>query len=543
MKKLSLILFITWTILVVLILSFGVKPYQKIVAYFSSKIYDKENRISDVTLDRYEFSLGKEYYLKYNVSPANYHDMGIQLKSLTPDVFEVIDGKIKCEKNEDSVGKLLITSLVDTKFQKEVELKFKKVYATNFNLSCYNFCYNNKDVYLGVPFLVKYAMSASLEVTEMDDIQIEYDDNYLRLVNQNNETFKFETLDSIHLNDGETIETEIKLKYYGEIVKTLLLRINPVNVANTFAYGIFKTNGEHSKNILKTDLKYYLELFDESDTYIYSTFSFESLNEDIITIDEQNHLVPLKPGNAVIKVNIGTGTKNIDVLVINNIIAPKISFREEYEDGIVKVMDDQVNWFGLQFENEVSYQHFKEVSSNEYLDISYQYNEEELKIMVVLALKKEGKSTLVFKTEDENTSKAISVEIDTIISKVSKESITRRVGKFIGKIAGHASFFVLEAMLAFLFIYYYHFKKKLRFLNVIIYILIGFLLGGLTEFIQLFLPDRNGVWKDVGIDMLGYTFGFIVSSIIYLIIRLIIKIKAKKNKEETNISEENEQKE
>ncbi len=540
MKKLSLIFFITWTVLVVLILSFGVKPYRKIVAFFSERIYSEKNTIDDIQLARTEFSLGYEYYLDYTMTPSNYHDMGIVMESLNPEVFEINNRRIICNLDHDASGKVLITSTVDTKFRKEVTVNFHKVYATNFTMSCYNVAYSNKDVYIGVPFVMKYTLSAPMAITEPEDVEIIYDTEHLTLLSQNGSQYQFEPkVEGYGVGDTfEPVDTFITLKYYGEVKKTINLKINTYMASNSFDYGVFKASSHSSRDTLKTSNSYYLELY-SNDTLIYGNFEIESLNPEIARVDSQNHVIPQKPGNAVIRVKIGDSTQDINIKVIYNIIKPTVGFKDELEDGVLKVMDDQVNWFSFTFNNEESYDYFKGPTSNEYFYISYEKIPDELRIRVILSLKKEGKTTLEFSVGDENTKYEIPINVEGVISKVSKVSITQRVGRFIGKIAGHASFFVLEAMLAFLFLYYYHFKKKLKFLNIIIYVLIGFALGCLTEFIQLFLPDRYGTMKDVGIDMLGYTFGFVVSTIFYGLIRLINRIIEKKRQEHNESSPEN----
>ena len=47
------------------------------------------------------------------------------------------------------------------------------------------------------------------------------------------------------------------------------------------------------------------------------------------------------------------------------------------------------------------------------------------------------------------------------------------------------------------------------------------MLAGLSEIIQYYVPGRAGLWSDVGIDMIGFSIGTIVTGFIYAIVELI----------------------
>lgn len=91
-----------------------------------------------------------------------------------------------------------------------------------------------------------------------------------------------------------------------------------------------------------------------------------------------------------------------------------------------------------------------------------------------------------------------------IIDRINKMFLLITVDIFVNKIMGHFLLFLINGMLYFLFI-----NKANK--NKLLYILLpGFILGLLSEFIQLFLANRNPCFADVTLDYIAYLFGFLL---------------------------------
>lgn len=91
-----------------------------------------------------------------------------------------------------------------------------------------------------------------------------------------------------------------------------------------------------------------------------------------------------------------------------------------------------------------------------------------------------------------------------IIDKINKLFLLITVDIFVNKIMGHFLLFFINGILYYLFI---NETNK----NKLLYILLpGFLLGLLSEFIQLFLVNRNPCFADVTLDYIAYLFGFLL---------------------------------
>ena len=100
---------------------------------------------------------------------------------------------------------------------------------------------------------------------------------------------------------------------------------------------------------------------------------------------------------------------------------------------------------------------------------------------------------------------------------------------FIRKYGGHMVVYLVMAIFGFLFFYSYFEEEKQKYMfGLPASLTIGFLVAGLTELIQHFVPSRSGEWRDVGIDYIGYAIGTAVVLAIYLIVYFIKRVIKKK---------------
>lgn len=97
----------------------------------------------------------------------------------------------------------------------------------------------------------------------------------------------------------------------------------------------------------------------------------------------------------------------------------------------------------------------------------------------------------------------------------------------IRKLIGHFGLFVVSGLSTSGAIYLWFKPQKWYRLYRFIYSSLGFgfFLAGLTEIIQLFVPNRSGQFTDVLIDFSGFLLGF---SIILLVIYLVYRHQKKK---------------
>lgn len=103
-----------------------------------------------------------------------------------------------------------------------------------------------------------------------------------------------------------------------------------------------------------------------------------------------------------------------------------------------------------------------------------------------------------------------------------KNSLWGKINRFTRKVIGHFSLFLITGVFGMLALVAY--KDKLRYLySFLINISYGFVLGGISELLQLIPKGRACQFKDVIIDTLGYFFGG-------LLVWSILSLRNRKNK-------------
>ena len=103
---------------------------------------------------------------------------------------------------------------------------------------------------------------------------------------------------------------------------------------------------------------------------------------------------------------------------------------------------------------------------------------------------------------------------------------------FVNKFAGHMAFFFLAAVIGFVFfLFLFEEKEHKLIIAMCASISVSFVIAGVSELIQYFVPSRNANFIDVLTDFLGALIGIMICLMVYGIVRLIQKTN--ENKEQT----------
>ena len=101
------------------------------------------------------------------------------------------------------------------------------------------------------------------------------------------------------------------------------------------------------------------------------------------------------------------------------------------------------------------------------------------------------------------------------------------------KALGHFSLFLVTAIFGLMFFFTFFDTKKLRFaLGLPITLASGFIIAGVSEWIQFYVPTRSGLWSDVWIDFSGYVAGTLLCMLVFMLIWFIQKKKVLKKAEQ-----------
>lgn len=141
---------------------------------------------------------------------------------------------------------------------------------------------------------------------------------------------------------------------------------------------------------------------------------------------------------------------------------------------------------------------------------------------------KEGTTTLTFiSAANPSLSARLTLNIESrhVINDDNASSFHQSLRKFIG----HFSLFAIDAIFGFFFFFYYLEGDKRRWwLTLASVLFLSLFMAGLTELLQLLVPERGPSFYDAGIDFLGAVCGLVLIFLIYLLIYYIRRKKEKK---------------
>lgn len=535
-KKLSMILFIIWSISVVLILTFGTQVAGMISNSVSEVIHTEQNKLKDVTINKTQIPIEQLIELDVTLSPDTFSSSDIIYTSLNPELFDIRNNHYivgKTFDGEQKSGTLLITNRLDDKFKKEVDITFYKTYPTDIKLELLDenrLSKEDNEVYIKIPFFIEINFTPDKDDISEKEIECIFNEEYFtcNIIEETIELIpKYEDYD---LNDDfSPISNTVKVLVNGNEIKSYDLTINPIQQCNSFDQIKIYKIGE---GLLETRNDIFVK--DEMSLILYSenkklttNFTIKSNNEDICQITEDNKIKCLKTGTVTLEVSLLNGYKEeLNLVIRNKLGLPTYSGVKFNDNNEIIIKQETDNQLFFKFGDDVS---FDKITYTIDSGISHEYNEELNSI--TLTGNKKGSYNLIVTIDDGMEEPIVlNLVIKVIENERSFSSIISKFSRFLAKILGHMSFFVLEAILAFFMMFYY--KGKNKWINALIYFGIGLFLASLTEFIQLFIPGRSGTFKDVMIDMSGYLIGFIIS---ILLLKIIHKIKNKK-KEKSHVA-------
>lgn len=135
----------------------------------------------------------------------------------------------------------------------------------------------------------------------------------------------------------------------------------------------------------------------------------------------------------------------------------------------------------------------------------------------------EGKATITIICDDSFNEKIeITIKIEVRPQKVIKDQDLREFFSKIRKTLGHFGAFLVLGVLSTLT--YMLFIRKCWYVSIPLNFISGFLVAGLTELIQYYVPGRYGCWADVWIDYSGFISFAVLMTICFMVYRISNKI-------------------
>ena len=525
LKKISMIMFVGWSILLVLILTFGTKIAGMISSNVSEQIYEEKNKLQDIVVKDVEYLIENVYYPEITIVPDTHPTSDLIYTSLTPEIFEIVnDYQIKGKRlqTDKNVGKLLVTSKTDPEFKKEINLTFIKTYPTGFDFylcDSKHLKQDNNNVYISTPFFVCANLLSNYHGITENQMSFNFDSKYFEVIKNSYGDLELKPIYQNHQIGDEFIpvQTTIELVVNGKIVDSKEITINPILHAISFdevMFAAYPSTYIEMSNDVFVKQKFYLELFEE-DNKLRTPFNVYVDDPTLVKVSNDGELQFLKRGLVNITVELKNGfKKTYQVKIRDRVVAPNVSSSAFDENGDIVIKLEMSTTVMISFPGHASYTNYTYT-----LDpaVSKPENNEDNKIYI--AGTKVGTYNLVIKVDDGiEPPITVTYKIQVIPNENSYTEISQEFSLFLAKILGHMSFFILQAILGVFMISFY--KRKESWLNGLLLILIGIFTAWVSEFIQFFIPGRNCAIDDVCIDVFGYCVGLIIGTVGRMIIRL-----------------------
>ncbi|MBO4668324.1 MAG: hypothetical protein J5666_09425, partial [Bacilli bacterium] len=466
LKRLVAIAFFTWTVLMIVILTFGTTISVKISRLISRHVNEKRVELRDVVVDVADFyPIETATYLTYKTDPANDEDYGLVFTSLTPEVFTVGEKNAQImglrTDNDTNTGVLQITSTRYPNFKKTISLTFKKTYPADFNIQIYP--QTDSEVYpsyLGIPIYVNCVLDLQGVVTEKE-VVFQYDSTYFDKTELSKNYYKLTPKVSGYTYGDEFSAINTKISYLVNGVKkeqniTINPSLSPDALSSVYfgdATGAAYTDQEHF--FVGDTLKLVTCIEGLPSNKVYCALS--SSNTKVLNVDSSGNIKPVGAGSATLTVTIPNGTKyNLPVTIRNHIALPKLVGAEYDESGAILLKAEERKKIQI-------------VASGTYLEMnitftsdSIVYEDSELAEFgyIYLTGNINQKGTLKIVVDDGFEKKTKTYKVVVEKNELAPTEVAKTINTAFHKGAGHMAFFMLEAFLAFWFLFFYPIKTK-----------------------------------------------------------------------------------
>lgn len=540
MWGISKVLFLVWSICLVTVITFATNQAKQVFNALMKIVSLKTVKVEDVDLNVSQYYIvGREYELKYTVYPQTTEDAGLKFESLDPDVFKV-NGSSKIvglrTEEENTSGKLRITSSSNPNFEKIIDLEFKKTYpaSLSFGISKWKTTYDEKtkayDWQKDVPIYLTYRLIEGQDAISETGVTFTYDEEYIEKVND----YKF-----IPRKETGDEATQITCTTSNGKSVTLNFRITPhTEVEAISAFSLLDANNNPMSTdeplLVGSNPKVYLK---NGDDFVYTDYVLSSSDESILGFTSSDNIVLKKAGTVVLTVTVPNQEKEVtyskEITVTNQLNLPILSGDVIQEDGTIVLKYDTRAKITYSYPGNTTYRRMSiklgsiGVSATDPNNLSYFYMRG-LKI---------GDTTMTITVNDGFQELKQVYKVKVIYEKVDGLS-TSALSRIVSKYLGHMLFFMIDGFFA-CWAFLIHSTKRRRIRGILALLTAGLYLACLTEFIQYFIPGRNCCVEDVILDTTGYFVGAAIFLILWCIKTILLKLfhLAKKGKKQQQVLE------
>ena len=505
-KKRAVILYITYSVLLVLVITFGSSVGNKLANSIKAVVLN--NKITDVALDfdtTTPIEAGVVYEVDYTVLGKYIGNPDISFES-TDDALVITNGnklklypKAKFDGTETQVD-LIITSGADPKFEKVVTFTVKKRYPDDFVAGFFTAGYGYEQPVLSVGVSVYPYTHVIDDGIYINEYEILYDDEYITYDEEKKAYVPVKvTPDDVKLHftvrypDGRTADTpEFIVLPYTEATSFDEIRVSYDTVEEVH----ITTGGAIAPRLYSNGRP------------ILSVVEIVASDDENITVGKSGAYIFEAPGNYTLTFTLPNGfSKTLPVYVRNVMALPILSGNAEINDHDITIIDSETSTkIDLKYPKDVTF-----ITPEVIVDGSAANVTTAWKALNITPVKT-GDITLTLVWDDGYDRITDTYSVKIIKNPNLAERIAESIEFFVSKILGHSTAFAILAVFTINLFKYIRIDNKV--LEASVFFLSALPAAVLTEFIQSFMPHRFAKFTDVLIDTCGFLFGTIIYALI-----------------------------
>ncbi len=504
----ALVLFLTYAVLLMLVITFGSEMSLVMRDVITEVILDYEITDVKTTLDPGEpLTAGKIYKLNPKAVGKFSEAGGLRFASSNTTVLSVAtDGTITTSvrfEGPETTADIIITSSQDKDFRKVISFNIKKEYPSDF--SCYHYIkgydLNKSQVYVGMT-VYPYVLTRDGTYATREEFVVEYDEEYFR--------YDEESLGYVAIKETPADKTVyFKVSYpNGKSARSESFSIIPYVQVDSFDQ--VKILEKDAEEVILIRNNVFIPYLYKDGKTVQTKVDISFSDPDRVIMTRTGRYYFTKTGDYQITFTLPNGfSKTVTVKVRNKLFLPTPNDTVIADSKEIAAYTNKVVNVPFLFDDTASF-----------TDVTYEYDEEMLELTPYrrsfsLLGKKTGTTTIKLIIDDgyDRLEQEYTIDITKIVTE--DRVVMGNVTQFVAKILGHLGLFGLLGILGYNYFRFIFIKKRL--LRIALMLALGLPWAFASEFFQLFMEGRGAKLSDVLIDICGYALGLLFG---YLFIRL-----------------------
>lgn len=514
-KKRALVLFLTYGIILVLVLSLGASVARMLKETVMTAILDYNITDVQTSLDPSEpLTAGEAYFLEPRAVGKFGGDGDLRFESSDGKVMSVSsEGKITTTEKFDgpeTTASVTVTSKQDKDFCKVITFTIKKEYPSDF--SCYYYVkgydLNKSPVYVGMT-VYPYVIPRDGITTTREEFEVDFDEEY----------FRYDEDEGGYIAIKETPagkKVSFTVTYPNGVSETTkAFSIVPYVQADSFDQVKIKEM-DAEEVILIRNGSFIPYLYKDGKT-VQTKVDISFSNPDKVIMQKTGRYYFTEAGDYQMTFTLPNGfSKTVNLRVRNNLFPPIPDDSEIASTHRITAYKGEAVNIPFSIDKEASYG-----------GVTYEYDEEMIAISgywrsFTVVGKKLGTTTLKVIVDDGYDRVEQEYTVEIVENTSAEGQLSELITNFIAKVIGHIGMFSLLGALGYNYFRFIYIEK--RGVKALMVLLLGLPFAVVTEIIQLFMDGRTAKPTDILIDMCGYAIGALIC---YLLIKASDK-RAKK---------------